>query len=478
MHADPIDEPIDELVEFAASATFLSVPAAVVEHQKRRIADNVACMAAGAWAAGTSELLDMLAIGPDGGSCTVVGRGRRLAPREAAMQNSLAGRALDFCDVIAPGYHPSSTDVPTALAMAMHCGSSGREVIEAMAVAQDVVCRIGAAAVPEGRTFGGFDGNVLAPLGAAIIAGRLLKLPVSRLREAIGLAANSAAGSFQAIQDKVLAVRFSQAYATRNGIEAALLAERGVTGIRRLLGGDLSFSQLFAGRAIDRDVLRKDLGQAWLGPDRTCFKMYPSCGVTLALTDAVLLLGREHAIDPHAVRSVHVRASRTMMMLCGQSFAAGDAPEVSAMFSIQYVVANALLRRRSALADFVRAAVLEPGVQDLASRVEVALEPSFARHDECHVEIRSDAATPKSAHAVYGRGWPQNPATRDDLRDKMEQCFAFAGLTAPQARSRDLMEIVSALEGEGSLRRLLASLEGLAWFTGEGAQPASRRLFS
>lgn len=148
------------------------------------------------------------------------------------------------------------------------------------------------------------------------------------------------------------------------------------------------------------------------------------------------------------------------------------------MFSIQYVVANALLRRRSALADFVRAAVLEPGVQDLASRVEVALEPSFARHDECHVEIRSDAATPKSAHAVYGRGWPQNPATRDDLRDKMEQCFAFAGLTAPQARSRDLMEIVSALEGEGSLRRLLASLEGLAWFTGEGAQPASRRLFS
>jgi aconitate decarboxylase len=471
-------DPLDELIEAAANISYRDLPAPLIEHHKRRIADNIGCMAAGAWAAGTSELLDVLSGGPDTG-CLVVGRSNRLPPREAAMQNSLAARALDFCDVIAPGYHPSSTDVPTALALAAHCGSTGREILEALAVAQDVTCRIGAAAVPEGATFAGFDGNVLAPLSGALVAGKLLKLPVRRLREAVGLAANCAAGSFQAVQDKVLAVRFCQAYATRNGIEAALLAERGITGITRLLGGNLSFSQLFCGRAIDTPVLLKDLGRSWLGPDRTCFKMYPSCGVTLALTDAVLSLVREFAIEPQRVNTVRVRASRTMMLLCGQRFEPGDSPEVGAMFSIQYVVANALLRQRSTLADFVKAAVLEPGVLDLAARVQVLHEPAYLHHDECDIEITMDGGSRRSRHAVNGLGWPQNPPAPHDFESKLSQCFAFAELADAPARSRQVMQLTSALDCEGMTARLLGALEELAWFKrGEERRGAAPRLLA
>lgn len=470
-------DPLDELIDCAAYTTFRTLPEPVIEHQKRRIADNIACMAAGAWSAGTSELLDVLATGRHAG-CLVIGRSGRMAPREAAMQNSLAARALDFCDVIAPGYHPSSTDVPTALAMAAHCGSTGREVIEALAVAQDVACRIAVAAVPEGETFGGFDGNVLAPLSGALVAGKLLKLPVRRLREAVGLAANTSAGSFQAVQDKVLAARFSQAYATRNGVESALLAERGVTGIRRLLSGPLSFSQLFAGRPIDTARLREGLRSTWFGPAHTCFKLYPSCGVTLALTDAILALGSEYDIDHRAIRRIRVRASRTMMTLCGQPFEPGDSPEASAMFSIQYVAANALLRRHSTIADFVGSAILEPSVLDLAAQVEVTLEPTYQRHDECLVEIELKDSAPLSRHAVYGRGWPQNPATQEDLRLKLNQCFAFAGVPEPERKSHALMKTVDQLDTEGTLRRLLISLEELAWFRNNDGSIRPPRLLS
>lgn len=457
-------DPLDALIDHAAAARRESLPSSVVEHTRRRIADNLGCAFAGARAQGTDALLAVQGRGA-AGPCAVIGRTLQLPAREAAMQNSLAARAWDFCDVIAPGYHPSSTDVPAGIAVAAACGASGRDLLTALAVAQDVVCRINAAALATGRLYDGFDANVLAPLGAALVAGRLLGLPRDRLRDAVSLAANTSAGSFQAVQDKVLAVRFAQAFATRNGIEAAMLAAHGVTGPRRTLGGELSFFRLHAKREPDLAELTRDLGHAWRGPELTCFKLYPSCGVTLALTDGALALA--DTIEPEHVRRVLLRVSPTMMLLCGQPLDAARANEVDAMFSVRYVVANALLRRRSVPLDFTLPSIREPRVGLLAGRVEVETEPAFQGYDECEIRIECDDGRALRRHARDGRGWPANPASDAELEAKLVSSLEFGNVTDPHRASTALRASVDALEEPSGLQGLLRTIDALC--------PPSRR---
>jgi 2-methylcitrate dehydratase PrpD len=451
-------DPIDDLIANAARLDFDCLPADCVRHQKRRLLDNIACALAGVHAKGADALLELFRSEQSAGQATVLGSGDRLSIRDAAMQNSLMARAWDFCDVISPGYHPSSTDVPVALAVGEYCGSTGRDVLVAMAAGQDVAVRINAAAQSTGFLYNGFDSNILAPISGAIIAGRLLGLSATELREAVGLAINTSAGSFQAVQDKVLAVRLAQANATRNAVESALLARAGFTGIRRILGGELSFFRLFARREPDWSQLTEGLGRQVRGAEVTCFKMYPSCGVTLALTDAALDLKQRYSLASSNIARGRILVSPTMMMLCGQRFVAAHACEVDAMFSAQYVAANALERGASRLEHFTRERICEPCVGELARRLDVSREPSYSHADECELEIETTAGQRYRAKARYGKGWPQNPPTDAEFAAKLQQCLEFSGLPLSVQQRTAIPHEIRDFETIGDIRPFVRAL--------------------
>ncbi|WP_165491638.1 MmgE/PrpD family protein [Stutzerimonas kirkiae] len=418
-------DPLDALLDQAAALRYEDLPEAVIAHQKRRLLDNIACQFSGRHAAGAPQLLALLQAQGGVAQATVSGTRQRLPLRDAVMQNALMARAWDFCDVVSPGYHPSSTDVPIALGVGEYRHSSGREVIAALAAGQDVALRINAAAQKTGFFYNGFDANILAPISGAIVAGRLLGLDARQLREAVGLAVNTSAGSFQAIQDRVLAVRLAQAQASRNAVEAALLAAAGFTGIRRVLGGELSFFQLFARREPDWEELRRDLGSEWRGQRETCFKLYPSCGLTLALTDAALQLAIGQDIAASQIVAGRLRVSAPMNLLCGQPFSSG-ASEIDAMFSLQYVAANALLRRASRLQHFTREAIGARDVVALAGRLTITEEADYQHADQCSLELRLADGRHCAASARFGKGWPENPPDDHDFAAKLRQCLEFA----------------------------------------------------
>lgn len=452
-------DPIDDLIESAFRLQFEDLSPAVIHHQKRRLLDNIACALAGCRADGVQGLLEMLREeGGSADSATVIGLNAHMSVRNGAMLGSLMARAWDYCDVISPGYHPSSTDVPIALAVGEYCRSTGPGLLAAMAAGQDVAVRINAAAQKTGFLYNGFDSNILAPISGAIIAGRLLGLTLTQLREAVGLAANTSAGSFQAVQDRVLAVRLAQANATRNAVESALLARAGFTGIRRVLGGELSFFRLFAQRTPDWDELTRSLGENQRGSEVTCFKLYPSCGVTLALTDAALEISREDDLQASSVRRGQIRVSPTMNMLCGGQFNAATASEVDAMFSVQYVAANALVRRASRLEHFIASAIREPSVAGLAERLEVLVEPAFGGADECELRIETESGAIREIKSTVGKGWPQNPLTDVELTVKLSACLEFSGLALPSARAGEIASACSHFEAISDLRSFVCEL--------------------
>lgn len=454
------EDPIFALVRHAVGIGFDDLPADVIAFQKRRLLDNVGACLAGRNSAGCRETLELARRYGGVRQAQVLGYGDRLPVAVAAMQNAVMSRALDFCDAVPPGYHPSSTDVPAALAVAQWRGRPGRDVVRALAVAQDVVQRINLSAQSHGTFYNGFDPNILAPLSATLVAGLLMGLEADALRNAVGLAFNTSAGSFQAYQDKTLAVRLAQGQATRNGIEAALLAEAGLTGPRRILSGECGFHALFVRRATDPDALLEGLGKVFHGREQTLFKLYPSCGLTLCMTDVALRLNRalDHGtgMEPDRIAAVEVTLSSGAAMVCGQAFSPSrETPDIDAAFSAQYVVASALLRGVAGLDEFTPMAVFEPIVMDMARSIGLTVDPSFG-YDQCRVSIRLKDGSEVCDEGQYGRGWPQNPASQRELEAKFRACAAFASPRIADGRSEAIIAMVDALETLDTIDPLIA----------------------
>jgi len=449
-------DPIEPLIDHAAGTPAEAVPAPVIAFQTRRLLDHLACLIAGRDAPGLDAVRQLARRWSGVEEATVFATGERLSLPAAAMVNAVAARALDYCDVISPGWHPSSSDWPVALAAGEAAGASGRDILAALALGQDVAQRINRAAQAYGFLYRGFDSNVLGLLSGAIVAGRLLGLPRDRLRDAVGLAFDHGVGTFQHYQDRALAVRLCQGQVARAAVEAALMARAGITGPRRILAGENGFFRCYAPGKPDTASLTDGLGRNYLGEEATCFKLYPSCGVTLALTDAILAAQAEGALRPGEVEGASLRISPTMRMICGGPYCPGEtAPEVDAQFSVRYVAASALLRGRATLAEFTAEAALDPAARRLADRIEVSEEPAFRHFDECAIRIATPNG-PVERSAKFGRGWPQNPATPGDLEAKLAQCVAFS--RSHHLRVRDLASLAARLDELPDIRPLLRSL--------------------
>lgn len=442
------EDPIASMIRKALDINYHDISEEILAFQKRRILDNVGTCLAGRNMAGCEASL-ALAKSYGGADklqsqrqAQILGTGDWLPVGMAAMQNSIMARALDFCDAIAPGYHPSSTDVPVALAVAQWRKKSGRDVLRALAIAQDIVQRINLCGQSHGSFYNGFDSNVLAPLSGALVAGLIMDLDADTLCHAVGLAFNTASGSFQAYQDKALAVRLAQGLATRSAVESTILAEAGFTGPRNILMGEFGFFNLFVRRDIDTGILLKDFGRCFRGQQETIFKLYPSCGLTLCMTDVALRFQSIHAIKLEDISNIHLTMSSGAAQVCGQKFNPSvETPEVDAAFSAQYVIASALVRNRSTLDEFTPEAVFDPRVGDIARSISMSVNNDFG-HDRCRIEIRLKNEECIVEAGEFGRGWPSNPASQAELEAKFRRNAVF---TTPEMSCDKMEQIITVI---------------------------------
>ncbi len=431
------------------------MPAEVLAFQKRRMLDSVGTTLAGVDQPGCIQLKEMLAAAGGKGEAQVIGSTIRLPSAAAAQLNAVQSRALDFCDVVFSGYHPSSTDVPVALAVGELVGASGIEVLVALAAGQDLAMRINLAANGKGGGFHGFDGNILAVFGAAAIAGRLLGLDAPHLAHAIGLAFNQAAGSLQSNQDKALGVRLIQGNAARAGVESALLAARGVTGPSHVLAGECGFFTLYARRPGDTKRLLEGLGERWEGEAYTCFKPYPCCSLLLSVADAAAALAAQMPSGAMP-RVARIEISPFQHRVCGQPYIPGDNPEVAAMFSVQYVFASTLLRGRPKLDHFSAQAANDPQVLALARSLQMRVRSDFAR-DHCCLTVDWGPG-PVYVDVPYGHGWPERPLDPVVLEEKFDECASWSAAGVDSARAAELRNAITHLESASSIRPLVPLL--------------------
>jgi len=133
--------------------TFDSLPEEAVLASKQAIMDIVGVTLAGG---GSGESIDetiafteSLGSGQD---CTIIGQDKRASVVMAAFANGAMAHSIDYDDVHDDAFiHPSSAVVPTALSVGEYVGASGKDIITAVAIGNDLCCRLGYAVanIPE-----------------------------------------------------------------------------------------------------------------------------------------------------------------------------------------------------------------------------------------------------------------------------------------------------------------------------------------
>jgi 2-methylcitrate dehydratase PrpD len=446
-----VNEPLSRvLARWTAETTYERLPDDVVHATKLRIMDAIGLALAGAGTSfGRSVLEAERALSPDG-PCTVFGTGERLPIGAAAFVNGARVQALEFDDTHNESIvHMSGPVVSAALALAQVQPLSGRDVIRAIAIGNEVSCRVGSVSVGQFHKRGFHPTGLFTPFGVTYLASLLMGLDVDTTSRAAGIAGSFAAGLLECWVDGTDSKFLHAGWAARGGLTAAALARAGTTGPPAIFEGrfglfashvqDVSAPRNF-GRITDR------LGDDWESR-RASFKPFPAAHVLHPYISAVLRLRQAHHIQVDDVVRVDCPVAAFIVGIVCEPTDEKFAPRTTShgRVSLQFSLAEALATGRLGNDAYSEAVRRDPAILALARRVHYHPDPRFdgLAHFPGEVTITLRDGQVLTEVEAYNRGSAQNPMTDAELRGKFDD-NAGAWLAAP-ARDR-LCEAIMTLE--------------------------------
>jgi len=259
-----------ELAAWAARIRFEDLPADVVESTKLRVMDVIGLSLAGAETAFGKSTRDAAVAMSPAGPCRILGFGDPVGVTAAAFVNGALSQALEYDDTHNESIvHMSSPAVAAALALSEFSAVDGRALITAIAVGNEISCRVGSVSSGELHKRGFHPTGLFATFGAAYLAAKLLGLDAEAMARAAGIAGSFASGLLECWVDGTQTKFLHPGWAAQSGITAAILARSGVTGPAQVFEGRWG---LFASHVQDanahRDFARinANLGSHWESP--------------------------------------------------------------------------------------------------------------------------------------------------------------------------------------------------------------------
>lgn len=221
---------VERLAHFSAGTRFDDMPQEDVAAIRRLVLDTLGCAIGAVGCEPVRLLAPMLRPPSDpADTATLLGSGQRVSLADAILHNGALVRYLDFMDVYWARdiCHPSE-NIPVALAAAQAAHASGRDLMEAIAIAYEAQVRLADAFSLEGI---GLHHVSAAGFVAPMILGKLWHLDTAQTAHAIAL------GGYRHLTSAVLAQgRLSMAKALGYALPASecvastRLAASGFTG--------------------------------------------------------------------------------------------------------------------------------------------------------------------------------------------------------------------------------------------------------
>lgn len=446
----------ERLAEYAHSLAYEDLSEAVVREAKLRILDSIGC-AIGAFRESPVEAARGLAEKSyRGTSATLLGTRRKTTPDMAAFVNGAMVRYFDFNDTYLskePG-HPSD-NIPACLAVAQAEGSSGKELLVAVALAYELQCRLCDAADIRHR---GWDHVCYGLVSAALASGKLMGLPKERLAQAVNISLNSHLAMRQVRAGELSMWKgFSFANASRNAVFSALLAREGITGPSPVFEGDMGFFNQVSGRfSLDVKAFASKGGRFKL--QDTFVKFYPAEYHAQTAIWAALEL-REAVGDPKRIAMVGVETHEAGYAILGKEKEKW-APETreTADHSLPYIVSMALLEGKIDDSTYSPSKLRDPAIREFMAKVMVKeareLTAAYPGSVANKVTVKLDDGRVLSRQVDDPRGHPKNPMTQEEIEAKFAR-LTEGTLSEPQAQKA--RKFVMELEEKDSVAPLFAA---------------------
>lgn len=457
MHAPDRHAPslTEQLARYWSAARFGDLPPAVVDLCKRSLLDTLVVGRRGAQAA-EPDLVARAALrfaARDCGVSTLWGTSRKAGPAIAARVNGTASHALELDDFGGCG-HSGACVVPAVAALAEALGADGATVLRAVAAGYDVAARVleGAGGYRPHNERGWHSTGTCGTFGAAAGAAVVLGLDAKRTAWALGIAGSLASGTWAFLSDGAATKRFHPGMAASHGVEAALLADAGMTGPRQILeAGHGGFFGVFCGPETTPQATVQKLGTDFRIA-ATGVKLYACCRGIHSCVEALLDLLAGRAIRPEDIEAIVVHgAARTVRQFSNREIAS----MLDAQFSLPYSLAVTAIHGEATLEQFSPLRTAEPAVRALMQRVQVLGDTDLGPYDEPSVEVRLAGGNSIQRHVPVAKGSYLRPATSDEIARKHEA----VARDVMGDRLERLRTAISRLEQVSDFREVSALLE-------------------
>ncbi len=390
-------------------ATYEDLSAEVIERVKLSLLDSIAVMLFSSQTPAARLYLEKPLANGGRPEAMVWGAGKRLPVETAAACNAFLvhGHEIDDTD-LRSGVKISCVTAAPALAVADYLHSSGKDLILAAAIAYTVTGRL-AAVTPSMQWMGYMPSGVWGPGGAAAAAAKLLGLKTEPTVWALGLALGGGQGSFQYWWDQTQDKKVIVARAARIGVEAALLAQKGWRGPRRILEGragvyrnlmhgyadasalrapiEKGLQGLFSGGNVrvkgallefepNWDALTRDFNK--LDGPMYVYPKFQACSASIGpFLDALDPVWEKRSIPVSQIERVVVGRDWPLESEFGRKVLHFEPPEtvVGAQMNMNFVISLYLHKGSASPQEFVPEVLRDPGVLALARRVTIAYVP-------------------------------------------------------------------------------------------------------
>lgn len=441
------------LASFALDLRFEDVPSDVLMLAKEHFLDAFGiALASTGFDFGRSILQGACDLG-SGAGATAIGSGSRLPAASAALVNGVLAHGLDFDDThIGAIYHATAPALAAVLAAGEANKATGEAVLLAFVSALEIGCRlatVGAGAFHD-RAF--HPTSLCGTFAAAAAAGRLSGLDHQRLVWALGLCGSLASGILE--RGTSWLKRLHPGWAAHSGLAAVAMAKAGFTGPDTVFEGPRGFYHSHIDRIPTGSALPShELGTFWQSRG-IALKPYPCCHFIHAFVDAALEL-REHILLDEIER-IECPLTPQLHKMVAEPRARCIYPTTpyQALFSVQYVVALALVRGRVDLAAFHDDPLDAPDVTAVAEKTFCIEDPDsdYPVHFPGEVVVHLKGGRTVRCRKPSSLGTPDFPLSRTAI---LEKFFKNATRVIPKADAHRIADYVMNIEKQGSITDLL-----------------------
>jgi len=463
-HTQTIErEPVTmEYATFVSELRYDDLPESVAHVAKEQILATIGSCLAGSRMPGSESLRKGSQILGTGEVATLFGRPEKMPAPAAALYNAGTGQIIEWDDWVLIS-HTGACVVPTAFASGEAYRSSGRDVISAVVIGNEVAGRT-SRAIQRGAYIGNGMPNHQAEV--SLVAGYLMKL------DPIALARSVSHSAYLAMENCFLGWTSDSKVLVNGlpamwGIVSASLAKEGLIGNLDMIEHPAGYLATVS-EEVDHTELLKGLGQDWYTLTLST-KRYPSCAYNLAaIESAITLSERLGTQTTKNIRKIVIRCPGVTLYVSGRY--RGFQPDIRELirddklshmglcFDAGYAVAASLVDGQLTYKQFLKERIFDNEISRLHGIVEYRTDPDMQRAYYKDYQYGSTVELHMADGSVLHESRKQLLGARDRTFDHLEKFMEGAQDVLSYAQACEAAEALRSLESIQNINEVGALL--------------------